>query len=73
MTWNLMINARSCFFNTFAFIFTQISSSASNMPAGTLPIKQLIATDSFDSHFKIFLSSCRLATFKKKEREAACQ
>ena len=48
-----MINARSYFFNTFAFIFTQISCSASNMPAGTLPIKQLIATDSFDSHFKI--------------------
>ena len=57
--WSLMIHVKIVLFNTFTFIFIQLSHSTAIMLASTLPLNQLIAIIALDIHFKslsVFLS-----------------
>ena len=57
--WSLMIHVKIVLFNTFTFIFIQLSHSTAIILASTLPLNQLIAIIALDIHFKslsVFLS-----------------
>ena len=52
MFWSLMTHITSRLFNTFTFIFIQLSCSMAFMPAWTMPLNQLIVIIAFGSQFE---------------------